>query len=145
MLKYSGNAALVAAQTIDQETVIIHFGSGRYYHTDAVGAALWEGLEAGASLEELVERLAARYTGDRAEMTAAVAHFLEQLQAEDLIVAEEAVGDASPLPDAPVSKSHGAFSAPVLDRYTDMADLLLLDPVHEIEDRRPAAGAAADR
>ena len=129
------NTTIVASQTIDEESVIINFTSGMYYSTDATGAVIWALLEEGTSLDAIVAYLAGRTTGAFAEISEAVAAFLEELRAEELIV--EVAGTVSPPADAlPTPTDARAFTAPTLDRFTDMADILLLDPVHEIEDRR---------
>jgi len=39
---YRINAPSVVSQTIDQETIIIHFDSGMYYSANETGAAIWE-------------------------------------------------------------------------------------------------------
>jgi hypothetical protein len=36
--------------------------------------------------------------------------------------------------DPAVPNQSGPFRVPVLNRYSDMADMLLLDPVHDVEE-----------
>ena len=51
---------------------------------------------------------------------------------EELIAPGEAV-DILPSP-GPVAapRPDGPFTAPVVEKYTDMAELILLDPVHDV-------------
>jgi hypothetical protein len=54
---------------------------------------------------------------------------------ETLIAVSEAV---EPRPQSPGQETKGgkrrAYVAPAFDRYTDMAELLLIDPVHDVDE-----------
>lgn len=132
---YVVNVPDIASETINQETVIINFTSGLYYHTDSVGSIIWQLLENGASLDSIVEHLSEIFTGDSNEISKEISTFITKLEQESLIV---------PLKEIPMittdsiliqTSDHITFSPPTLNTYTDMAELLLLDPVHEVEDR----------
>lgn len=129
------NTPSVASETIEQETVIINFDTGMYYSTNRVGAVIWIMIEEGTEHDTIVARLAHTYDGDRAAISQAVQLFIDELHHQSLIV----FTDEAPLATAPQMPSlpavRPAFFNPVLDKYMDMAELLLLDPVHEIEDR----------
>jgi hypothetical protein len=60
-----------------------------------------------------------------------VAGLVEQLLAEGLVVedADAPVGASPPAPPA------DALEPPALEKFTDMQDLILLDPVHEVDER----------
>jgi hypothetical protein len=123
----------VIHQHIDGEAVIIDFASGSYYSASGSGAAVWNLLAAGLSVADLVATLTARFTGDGAIIADAVTAYLEQLAAEGLIEAGAALpGMAEALPDLPAARP--AFAPPTLQKYTDMEDLILLDPIHEVDD-----------
>ena len=61
--------------------------------------------------------------------------FLQQLLDETLIAVSEAV---EPRPQAPGQGTAGGkrrtYVTPAFDRYTDMAELLLIDPVHDVDE-----------
>ena len=64
---------------------------------------------------------------------------MAQLQQEQLIAPDERVAfSASDEPSASSSPSVAtgrlAFEAPVLAKYTDMAQLLVLDPIHDVDE-----------
>jgi hypothetical protein len=60
-----------------------------------------------------------------------VLQLIEELQQEKLIV-PDAPG-AAPLPTENLSVGDKPpFQSPVLHKYTDMAGLLLLDPIHDV-------------
>lgn len=134
------NAPRVVHQTIDGETIMIDFDSGAYYSTDQAGAVIWEQVDGGAPVDEIVQVLAQRYNGDRRDIENAVTHFLAELQQESLIspVSIEYVRRGANLiadPADQATATRPAFEMPVLHKYTDMQDLLLLDPIHEVDEQ----------
>lgn len=133
------NTPRVVHQTIDGETVIIDFETGAYFSTDGTGAATWEEIARNSTCGDLVELLAARYAGERADIEQAVAHFMKELEDESLIVPcapTPAAGRRTAFPCAPPDPAVlPAFCAPRLRKYTDMQDLILLDPIHEVDEQ----------
>jgi len=130
------NAPDVIGQTIDGETIILHLGNGFYFSTQGSGPLVWDMLGASYSLGEVSAAVAQRYDVAAADVEPDVQGFVQQLCAEGLLV--EAPGAAAP-PTASASGSldkTGAFVPPTLQKFTDMEDLLLLDPVHEVSPER---------
>lgn len=104
----------IVHETVDGEVLIIHLGTGVYFTVRGCGVAVWDGVVAGASATRIASALPEG------------AEFLQRLSSEGLI--EPVEGDSngwtpSDAPDEP----------PSLHRFTDMEDLLLLDPVHEVD------------
>ena len=139
----------VAHQTIDGETVIIDFDTGAYFSTARTGAALWDQLAGGATEDDLIAAATRQYAGANDLIAGSIRDFVRLLERETLIApsAEAAPSDAAearqtaPAPGA----EPPAFEPPTLHKYTDMADLLLLDPIHEVDEsgwptRRPSEG-----
>ena len=146
LARYRVNRPRVIAQEIDGEVVAIHLETGNYYSLLESGATVWAILEASATPDEIVEDLGARYEGSEEEMRETVAAFLSQLVAEGLVVADDgngapapAVGDPESAPVAlgvPTDGARTAFKAPLLEKFDDMQDLILLDPVHEVTEEQ---------
>ena len=59
-----------------------------------------------------------------------------KLQDENLIVAvtDEAITPAGVIADLFKGNTDATFEAPKLSKYTDMEQLLLLDPVHDVDE-----------
>lgn len=137
MTHFQVNSPHVIHEIIDGEAVLVNLQNGNYYSIDRVGAVVWAYMEQGFSTGQIMEAISSRYEGDRAGIEQGVQQLLDQLQAEQLIVA----GQAGPVPE-PVSSPNGpagpqaksAFEAPVLNKYTDMEALLLLDPIHDVDE-----------
>lgn len=131
------NTPTVVSEVFDDEIVIIHLESGAYYSLDQSGATIWRLLQQGASVPEIQTTLAAAYPNTTTEIEQAIESFMQQLAVEQLIVSDRTL---TPSPQRQIgqpfiSSSRGAqqdFSMPQLNKYTDMQDLLLLDPIHDV-------------
>ena len=137
-IRHRVNSPRVMHETIDDEVIVIDLNTGSYYSLRASGAAIWHALERGLPDDRIADVVAARYDGDRGEIAAAVSELLRQLSEEGLIESSNGAGDA-PLAETPASAEDGRprerFQPPVLEKHTDMQDLILLDPVHEVDAR----------
>ena len=135
---YKINTPRVAHQTIDGETIIIDFDNGAYYSTDKAGAEIWELVAKGLPELAICNTLAQRY-GAHAELADEVTDFLAELQRESLIsplAAEGTPPSAVVAANAPPPAAGAPiFEKPKLGKYTDMQDLLLADPIHEVDEQ----------
>lgn len=130
---YRIKSAEIMHETIDGEVVIIHLDRGIYYSSDGAGALLWGQLEQGSSLDALAAWAGQLFTGAPAEIRPAIEAFVSQLLEEGLI--DLTASEDAPPPVAGAVPAGGIpWTDPVLQKYTDMEQLLLLDPIHEVED-----------
>jgi hypothetical protein len=125
------NAPIVVSETRDGEAIIMHHGSGAFFDTSGSGAFLWGMIERGASLATIAGATAGAYRIDAEVARLAVERFLETLLEHDLIVVGGAPSAAGGAWTAPAV---GSFVEPVLGVHTDLADMLLLDPIHEVDE-----------
>ncbi|MEY4373351.1 MAG: hypothetical protein RL219_2120 [Actinomycetota bacterium] len=118
------------AEVLDGEAVIIDLATGRYHAAAGVAATVWAAASAGASFPSIMATIAARHSDVPADAEHAVRAFLAQTVAAGLAVQDDAAGsDVTPsFPDDSVTP----WSVPVLESHDDLADLLLLDPVHDV-------------
>lgn len=117
----------VAAKVIDGEAIIINLADGSYYSMDAVGAIVWELIERGATLGQVVSSVSSAYEVEEAVARKDIEALCAELLEEDLVSEHDG---AEPVEaPAPVrSNGDSSYVAPKLLKYTDMADLLALDP-----------------
>lgn len=132
-MRFRINSPEVISETIQGETIVINLTTGTYYSLPDSGAEIWEAVAASATVDEIAAVLQARYDAPPAEITAGVSELVEELLAEQLITASDAMS-TDVAPGEPVEPKL-AFRKPALGKYTDMQDLVLLDPVHEVDDR----------
>jgi hypothetical protein len=107
----------VVDEVFDAESVVVHLESGCYYSLDPAATQLWTLLSHGCSVERLSE-LSGLDAAD-------VETFVASLLAEDLLVPADVDGTAG-------AAAVVVDGVPGFERFTDMQDLLLIDPVHDI-------------
>jgi hypothetical protein len=120
------NLAEVAAKVMDGEAIIINLTNGMYYSMDQVGGLLWELIERGQTVSEMVDAVVASYDVDATQARADLERLLGELLDEQLVIdANGSSPDDGPLP-APTARQ--PYTRPELNKYSDMGDLLALDP-----------------
>jgi hypothetical protein len=130
------NTPTVTHETIDGEAVIINLDSGNYYSLVEAGSFIWALVEKGASANEVQDLLQQTYQGDAADIDRGVQELLAQLQQENLIVPVDGSAAVDLTEVMPSSNGHGkpSFNAPLLNKFSDMQELLLLDPIHDVDE-----------
>jgi Coenzyme PQQ synthesis protein D (PqqD) len=125
----------VVGSIVDGEVVAINLDTGSYYNIAGAGTEVWAAVERPASAEEVVARLSRCYRMPIDEIAPVVERFMDELVAEGLIRPTESDGHRteSTTRDVPTD-GPVTFSPPVLEKFTDMEDLLLVDPVHDVSE-----------
>jgi len=129
---YGVNAPRVVFEVFDEEVVAVNLESGHYFSLRETAADIFRLAVAGAADEVISEAVAARFPKEREVVRTSVRTFLDALVAEGLLVPQlqtataparlELAGDAGP------------FTPPRFEKFTDMQDLLLLDPIHDVDE-----------
>jgi hypothetical protein len=119
------NVSRFPHETIDGETILIDAESGHLILLTGFAAVLWSHLVGSTSSEVLASAVDARFGTDAAEATR---RFIQELRAAEIVVpTTDAGSDAiSPLPWPE------RFTAPVLERYDDIANIIAMDPIHDV-------------
>jgi hypothetical protein len=140
------NGPRVMHETIDDEVMIIDLTTGSYYSLRDAATDVWQAIDRGTTEDEIVRALALRYEGSSDEMRRAVSRLLDELVDEGLIEASSGeVNQASAPAALGADTLRTPFRTPVLEKHTDMQDLILLDPVHEVDARGWPHAADGDR
>jgi hypothetical protein len=134
--RYRINSPHVVAETLDGEATIVDLENGTYYALNESGSFIWERLTRGSEPAEVADGLASTYELDPGRATAAVDGLLDELSGHGLIVPAQdgASNGSTPAAVNGASAGGGAYAAPQLSTYTDMQELLLLDPIHEVDE-----------
>lgn len=125
------NVPRVVHETIDGETIIIHLGTGVYYSLDLCGSVVWALAAGGVPAQDMIAWLQGRHALQADLVASSVMGLLTELLAEDLLV--EGVPDQ--LPELPENAPLATFAPPVLQKYTDMQQFMLVDPLHEVDEQ----------
>jgi Coenzyme PQQ synthesis protein D (PqqD) len=116
----------VASKVIDGEAIIINLANGVYYSMDKVGALVWDLLQAGHTLEEVIVGVTGRYDVAREQAEANLRDLVQELVQENLVVSIE---NGAAVPAQPMEhQDRVPYEIPKLNIYRDMGDLLALDP-----------------
>ena len=137
-IRFKINTPDVIYESFESEVVIIDFKTGSYYSLDSVGSDIWRFIEEGATATEIVEAMTCRYEGSREHIDTAVNHLLAKLQKENLIVTDGvkkpgSEGEPNIHVETHPETEKLRFDTPILQTFTDMQELLLLDPIHEVD------------
>jgi len=124
----------VVYESFDGEILAINLETGAYYSLTGPSSRLWLLVIEGLPVGDIVDRFVAGHDASREAIAAAVHEFLARLSAERLIVGVG--GEETSAPAAPSSPETGRPPALAFEMkvFTDMQDLLLLDPIHDVED-----------
>ncbi len=132
-ITYRVNAPKVVYEAFEDETVLINLDSGNYYSLAGSGALIWDRIVCGESVACVIEHLRGRFAG-RNGIASAVEDFVRELVEDNLIV-ENSGETAKNMKQGKVEiTTPPQFERPVLQKYSDMQDLLLLDPIHEVDE-----------
>jgi hypothetical protein len=103
--------AEVLAEVFGDEAVVVQLRTGAYYSFDGAATARWTALGQSATLADL-------------EDDGSLEEFVRYLAGEELVAL------SGPLPGGP---SEVVDTWPGIEKFTDMEDLLVLDPIHDID------------
>ena len=123
------------SEIIDGEAVIINLETGSYYSLAKAGAQIWEALNRGVTDRALLATLLERYEGDPAEIEQALVDLIGALESEGILRTSPVQSDNGVGPHiAPSNAEKVPFERPTLQKYTDMEAILMLDPIHEVDE-----------
>lgn len=131
---YKINVPKIVHETIDGETVILNLDSGNYYSLIGIGADIWDDLKKGTAVDHILAKAHRDYIGDKEDIEAAINNFLLELMEENLTSPYTSNNGPTSVHEALPQNDKTTFHAPKLNKYTDMQDLLLLDPIHDVDD-----------
>jgi hypothetical protein len=120
----------VIAEEFGTEIVVLNLGNGKYFSLTGLAMDLWRDVSGGHRPKDLVERLMALH----GEVGGGAQVFFQDLIREGLIRPVLAA-DAAPVGEASVLASLKQDAQPPrLEAFDDMAELILSDPIHDVDE-----------
>jgi hypothetical protein len=121
------NSADVVHETVDGEVIAIDLARGSYYSLAGSAALVWPMLGAeGATIKRVAAAFTSEEIGEEG-IESELRDLIQELAEEQLIVEAEqneaGAATTEPLP----------FESPRFEKYSDMQDYFLLDPIHEVD------------
>jgi hypothetical protein len=135
----------IVHERFGDETVILNLDSGSYYSAQGTGTVIWSLVCEGVPEATILQRIRAEFSGNDNEISSATAKFLDQIVEESLVERANIVDSVSEPAQGATGASDKVFSLPLLQKYTDMEEMLLLDPIHEVDEHGwPSARRSPD-
>jgi len=122
-------------EAFDDEVVVLNLEEGVYYSLNEPARLIWNLVTDGVDLLNILRLFEKQYHGDGNEIRNSVAAFVGQLEEEGLIVSEDHSWVENRNPDKTSKEfppKNPYFKMPAFEKFTDMQELLLLDPIHEV-------------
>lgn len=132
--RFQVNSPPVVLETVDEETIIVNLDSGSYYDLNHSGGRVLAALSDGADVEGAIATVAESYGVGRDEIGDSVRELVGRLAEEGIVIERGSSNGASANGSAPApGPATRPYEDPALGKHTDMQELLLLDPIHEVD------------
>jgi hypothetical protein len=118
----------VIAETMGDETMVIDTESGVFFSLRSMASALWCLVEPGATRTALRDAVEEQYP-ESPSAGADVDQFLATLVERRVLV-----NLAAPAGPRAAVTWPATYARPVIEAHDDMSDLLLVDPLHDVDD-----------
>jgi hypothetical protein len=126
------NTPSVIFERFADETILINLDAGHYYSMDPIGAVIWALVNRGLAVDRIVELVSAHYAAGTEDVSAGVRAYVARMREEKLIRPRRVALPTTAVDEEISVPSGTAFTRPVLAKYDDMEEMLLLDPVHDV-------------
>lgn len=119
----------VIHELLDDEVIAANLDTGIYYSIRQTATVLWQLLVMGKTQAEIVSVFQQHYPQASAAM---VDEFIQQLVNEKLLSPSK-----TPPIDQPDQQIHWplTWAPPSFEKYEEMSSLLMLDPIHEVDEQ----------
>jgi hypothetical protein len=135
--------AHIVSETIADEVIVVDLVDGSYFSLSGCAIAIWDYVKTGYSRTQILETLSATLDSTPADMDRHLDDFINSLIEEKLIEPKSA--DGVSVSNITSTDKKVAFAVPALQKYTDMEDVLKMDPIHDFDEmgwpHQPAATA----
>jgi Coenzyme PQQ synthesis protein D (PqqD) len=137
--RFKINAAKIVYDSIDGEVIMINFDTGNYYSLNSTGKDIWSCIERNSSLSELINEISAKYNAEEKTILEDMTKLLADLKQEELILSDiddnkSSLGAEAEMHFPNNGKEILKYEKPGFQKYTDMKEMLLLDPIHEVDE-----------
>ena len=131
---YLINTPKVVDEIFEDEIIVINFDNGDYFTLRQSAVNIWKGIKNRQSMAMIVENLQTQYEANEEEVENAVLQMIDTFLKENLIRSNNEVVDKNDIITEKVT-ARIPFESPIFEKFTDMNDLLLLDPVHDVDEK----------
>ncbi|WP_114287431.1 PqqD family protein [Candidatus Halocynthiibacter alkanivorans] len=119
---YKCASADIVFEEFEGDLVVLNLASGRYFGFNKSAASIWNAMMQGVR-PSTISAVGPGETDIRG--------FVDTLLANELVVANADIN--APLDTAQIADLEADRSAPVVEVYDDLADLIVADPIHDVD------------
>ena len=130
-MRYAVNERHVAHQLVAGEVIAINFVDGAYFSMRATAGEIWQMLSSGVPLVTVVTHYCDQSGGPADTMEGEIRAFASELVTAGLLLPVDERAAAEPGARVDVG-ALARYESPQLEKFEDMADLIMLDPVHDV-------------
>jgi hypothetical protein len=124
------NEPNVISEPMEEELVVINLETGCYYSLNSTAAVIWHNLEKGVTPKNIAEIFFEYKDDSKDDNKYKIESFCNYLKDERLMIESNEVRAEEKLPIVKIK-----FEKPVIEKFSDMQEMLLLDPIHEVDDK----------
>ena len=116
---------------MDDEVIAIQLETGRYYNLLSTSAEIWSLLAEGTTIESLSRTFSKLFPGNESILIEIESFIQECTKAKLLLIDQEIKTE---LIDHKILTSLDTWVTPQLIEYSDLQDLILVDPIHDVKE-----------
>jgi len=120
----------VSAERIDGDVIAVNLVTGAYFSLSGSAADVWTAATSGAPSAIWLQALDTAYGSEvsRSEIDEMISSCLEHGLIESI------ASNPTAVPVLPADLDRSTWLSPVLEVFTDLQDLILVDPIHDADD-----------
>jgi len=131
--QFSIRSQQVINETLDNETIIINLETGVYYSLNPLGTLVWKAINSKLSFELICKQLKEKYP-EEVNFEGVVEKYITFLELEQLIEKTDSSEPNLQEYELILKSELSPYAPPAIEKYEDMQEMLLADPIHEVEE-----------
>lgn len=129
------NTPNVVGEEFEGEVVVVNLESGCYFSLLGSAKQIWKLLTlGGASPADIIARLENDFDCSGIEVAAVVSPFLDDMLAAEILVSDETPPSLEHADVHERADDRPPFESPRMEVFSDLQDILLLDPIHDVDE-----------
>ena len=134
---YLLNTKGLSSEDFGGEMVAVNFETGEYYGINGAAVVIWQLLHKPVSKPEIASRVKGLFDSVPEKVAKDVDGFIEELSGHNLLIsgnADELAGQQTETSEELPNRFSGTtYVRPSIEIYSDLQELIMLDPVHEVD------------
>lgn len=131
---YKINDGKVISETLDGETIIINLDTGNYYSTNGTAAIIWSQIESNNGTQNILNYFLNHYEVKEDILEKSIIEIIDLLIKDNLII-ESVSNTLDEISEKQENVQKESFIIPKIEKYDDMKEMLLADPIHDVDEK----------